>query len=94
MGAERLARDLDEAYDRTVGVRAIVRDGRLVVDEPTDLPNGTVLDLVVDDEGDALDDAERAALNLAISGSLREEIEGKTLPVQSILDKLRARRSG
>jgi hypothetical protein len=32
----------------------------LVVDEPTGLPEGTARDLVVDDEGDDLDDAERA----------------------------------
>jgi hypothetical protein len=30
-------------------VRAHVRNGRLIVDEPTDLPDGTELDLVADD---------------------------------------------
>ncbi len=30
-------------------VRALVRDGRLIVDEPTDLPEGTELELIVDD---------------------------------------------
>ena len=48
-----------------LAIRARVRSGRLVLDEPTDLPEGTVLDLVVDDEGDDMDDAERAALALA-----------------------------
>ena len=47
-------------------IRARVRDGRLIVDEPTDLPEGTELDLVIDDSGDSLDDAERAALHAAI----------------------------
>jgi len=32
-----------------MGIRAIVRNGRLILDEPTDLPEGTVLRLVVDD---------------------------------------------
>jgi hypothetical protein len=32
-------------------LRARVENGRLVLDEPTTLPNGTVLDLVLDDEG-------------------------------------------
>lgn len=32
-----------------MGICAIVRNGRLVLDEPTDLPEGTVLQLVVDD---------------------------------------------
>ena len=33
-------------------IRARVRNGRLIVDEPTDLPEGTELDLVIDDAGD------------------------------------------
>jgi len=44
-----------------MSIRARVSLGRLVVDEPVDLPEGTVLDLVVDDEGDELDDDERRA---------------------------------
>ena len=34
----------------------------LVLDEPTNLPEGTVIDLVADDEGDDLTDEERRAL--------------------------------
>ncbi|MGB3051245.1 MAG: antitoxin family protein [Polyangiales bacterium] len=48
-------------------IRARVRNGRLIVDEPTSLPEGTELELVVDDAGDSLDDAERAALDAAIT---------------------------
>jgi hypothetical protein len=48
-------------------IRARVRNGRLIVDEPTSLPEGTEFNLVVDDAGDNLDEAERAALNTAIS---------------------------
>ena len=47
-------------------IRARVRNGRLIVDEPTSLPEGTELDLVVDDAGESLNEAERAALNTAI----------------------------
>lgn len=50
-------------------LRARVRQGRLVPDEPTDLPEGTVLDLLADDEGDDLDDAERTALDRAITAA-------------------------
>jgi hypothetical protein len=32
-----------------ITVRAHVRNGRLIVDEPTDLPDGTEIDLVADD---------------------------------------------
>lgn len=77
-----------------MSVRATVRNGRLVVDQPTDLPEGTVLDLVVDDEGDQLDPRERDALNAAISRGLQEADEGRTAPAQEILDRLRARRGG
>ena len=76
-----------------MGVRATVRNGRLLVDEPTELPEGTVLDLVIDDEGDDLDDAERAALNAAISRSWRQAQAGRTAPVEEILERIRARRS-
>ena len=77
-----------------VSVRATVRNGRLIVDQPTELPEGTVLDLVVDDEGDQLDQRERDALNAAITRSLEQAGEDRTAPAQEILDKLRARRSG
>ena len=48
-------------------IRARVRNGRLIVDEPTSLPEGTELDLVIDDADDDLDEAQRAALDAAIS---------------------------
>src|SRR5690606_33716021 len=69
-------------YPLHVSVRATVRNGRLIVDQPTDLPEGTVLDLVVDDEGDQLDDEERQALNAAISRSLAQADEVRTAPAE------------
>ena len=48
-------------------IRARVRNGRLIVDEPTSLPEGTELDLVIDDADDDLDEAQRTALDAAIS---------------------------
>jgi hypothetical protein len=47
-----------------------LKKGRYVlvpIDEPPDLPEGTELDLVIDDAGDQLDEAERAALDAAIT---------------------------
>ncbi len=43
-------------------LRARVANGCIVLDEPTALPEGTVLDLVVDDEGDDLTDEDRRVL--------------------------------
>jgi hypothetical protein len=36
-----------------ISVRARVRNGRLVVDEPTDLPEGTEIELVAEESSDA-----------------------------------------
>jgi hypothetical protein len=77
-----------------MALRALVRDGRLIVDQPTDLPEGTILDLVVDDEGDQLDQRDRDALKAAISRSIDQADKGRTEPAELILEKLRARRSG
>jgi hypothetical protein len=51
-------------------LRARVQNGRLLLDAPTELPEGTVLDLVVDDEGDDLEDDERTELHEALSRGL------------------------
>ena len=51
------------------GLRARVEKGRLVLDEPTTLPEGTLVDLVADDEGDDLTDDERCALHETLSAS-------------------------
>ena len=76
-----------------MGVRATVRAGRLTVDEPTELPEGVVLDLVIDDEGDDLDPRERAALDAAITRGLADASAGRTAPAHEILARLRARRA-
>jgi hypothetical protein len=72
-------------------MRARVQNGRLVLDAPTELPEGTVVDLVVDDEGDDLDDAERAALNLAISSAWASVRSGQGRPASEVLAALRKR---
>lgn len=71
---------------------ARVEKGRLVLDEPTDLPEGTVISLVADDEGDDLSDAERQALHEALSASWRFAEAGRVRPASAILDELHRRR--
>ena len=75
-----------------MSVRATVRNGRLVVDEETRLPDGTVLDLVIDDEGDELDDEQRRALDTAIATSLQQAADGESAPAAEIMTRLRSRR--
>ena len=74
-----------------MGVRATIKNGQLTVDQPVDLPEGTVLDLVIDDEGDQLDEGERAALDAAISRSLNQAEAVQTAPAEEIFETLRAR---
>lgn len=75
-----------------MGIRARVTNGRIVVDEPTDLPEGTELDLVLNDGGDDLDDEELAALNEHLEKSFEQIRLGKGRPADEVLAELRARR--
>ena len=58
-------------------MRVRVEKGRLVLDEPTTLPDGTVVDLVADDEGDDLTSEERRALHEALSTSWKSAEAGR-----------------
>ena len=73
-------------------LRARVEKGRLVLDEPTTLPEGTVVDLVADDDGDDLTDAERRALHEALSVSWRSAEAGRLRCASAVVDELRQRR--
>jgi hypothetical protein len=73
-------------------LRARVEKGRLVLDEPTTLPEGTVLELVADDEGDDLSETERRELHDALSASWRSAEAGRLRPASSIVEDLRQRR--
>lgn len=73
-------------------LRAHVKKGRLILDEPTALPEGTVVDLVADDDGDDLTDEERRALYEALSTSWQSAEAGHLRPVSAIVNELRQRR--
>lgn len=61
------------------------------MDEPTTLPEGTVLDLVCDDEGDDLDDDERRARDAAILAGWKQAQSGSGRPAKDVLDDLQRR---
>lgn len=73
------------------GLKARVKKGRLVLDEPTSLPEGTVLNLIVDDEGDDLTDAERRELHETLTASWESAEAGRLRPAAAILGELRQR---
>ena len=72
-------------------LKARVHDGRLLVDEPTDLPEGTEVELLALDPGDWLDEADRAALHKALSESDADVAAGRLVDASDVLRELRSR---
>ncbi|MCC6217305.1 MAG: hypothetical protein IT376_20780 [Polyangiaceae bacterium] len=80
-------------------LKAQVKNGRLVLDEPTDLPEGEVVELIPVDEvlasgGDYLDDEERERLHRSIQRGLEDVKAGRTVSADQVIEKLRARAAG
>lgn len=59
-------------------LRAEVKNGRLVMDEPTDLPEGSVVPLDVAKDWDALDEHDRDALHRALDEAEADIDAGRT----------------
>jgi hypothetical protein len=70
-------------------LKARVRAGRLVVDEPTDLPEGTELELLPLDPGDWLDESDRALLHDAFRQSEGDVEAGRLVSAEDMLRELR-----
>jgi hypothetical protein len=80
-------------------LKAHVRGGRLLLDEPTDLPNGEVVELVPLDEvlangGIYLDAEDRERLHASIDRGLEDVRAGRTADARQVIATLRARTSG
>jgi hypothetical protein len=74
-------------------LKARVHNGRLKLDEPTDLPEGTEVPLEIADDWDDLDDQERALLHQEIATSITERKAGApTFDAQAVLAELGSRR--
>lgn len=74
-------------------LRAHVKNGRLVLDEPTDLPEGEVIELVrADADADDRDDDDRAALDESLRVSIEQMNNGQLIDGDEALAKLRAGR--
>jgi len=72
-------------------LRARVQGGKLVLDEPVELPDGTEVDLVPVAE-DELDDEDRRRLDAAIDRGLADARAGRTVPAEVVLADLQAKR--
>jgi hypothetical protein len=75
-----------------MSIRAKVSSGRIIVDEPTLLPEGTTLNLLGGDEGNDLDDSEREALNAHLLAGWRNAQAGQVRPASELLAELRSKR--
>jgi hypothetical protein len=78
-------------------LKAHVHNGRLVLDEPTDLPEGEVIylqptDAIPGDADDDLDDEERERLHESLRESIQQMKEGQTIDAALALAELRAHR--
>lgn len=76
---------------QAASLRARVRNGRLVLDEPTDLPEGSEVELAVVNSDD-LDDEDRARLHAALDAADDELRAGKGVPGEQIIAELRSAR--
>lgn len=74
-------------------LKARVQNGRLVLDEPTERPEGEVVYLrpVEDDEEGELEPEELAALEAAIERSMEQARLGQVVDADEVIRKLAAR---
>ena len=70
-------------------LKAHVHNGRLVLDEPTDLPEGVEVRMAILD-GDELDAREREALHQSIEAAERELDGGQVVSEEELWKRLRA----
>ena len=75
----------------TLTIRGQVRGGRLLVDEPIDLPDGCEVALAMVEDGDDLDDDDRARLHDAIRAGQAEMDRGEGIPAGEVVAMLRAK---
>jgi hypothetical protein len=75
--------------DMTLTLKAHVRGGRLVLDEPTELPEGSEVELMLADDGDELDDNDRARLEASLQRSAEQFRAGRGIDADQALARLR-----
>lgn len=70
-------------------LKAHVRGGRIVVDEPVDLPDGAELQVYLyDAAADAMSPEERAALERALERSIAQADAGELIDADEVLAEL------
>jgi predicted DNA-binding antitoxin AbrB/MazE fold protein len=70
-------------------LRGRIESGRIVVDEPIDLPDGTEVEIAVA-ESDEMTAEERAELDASIERGMEQATRGEGSSVEDVLRRLRA----
>jgi hypothetical protein len=70
-------------------LKAHVENGRVVLDDPMDLPDGTLLKIVPMDDGDDLDDEARAELHAALDEAEEDILAGRVVTEEEVWATLR-----
>jgi hypothetical protein len=86
-----LVGERSRCYRSPMTLKARVTAGRLVLDEATDLPEGTEVELLPLDPGDWLDEDGRVALHQALKDSDEDVKTGRLVAADVIVRELRSR---
>jgi hypothetical protein len=73
----------------TLTLRGHIENGRIVVDEGVDLPDGTEVKLTLVDDVDELDEEDRARLHAALEQAQDEIDRGEGIPAGEVIAELR-----
>lgn len=73
-----------------MALRAVVRNGRLQLDYPADLPEGTQIDLVAADEAGAYSEGELERITAAIDAGIASVDAGRGVDGFALVEKLRS----
>jgi hypothetical protein len=71
-------------------IRPHAENGRVVLDEPLNVPDGTPLNIVPVNDGDDLDDEERAELHAALDEAEDDVAAGRVVTEDEVWARLRA----
>ena len=77
----------------TLTLKGRVQAGRIVIDEPLDLPEGSEIELMVVDPGDDLDDDERQRLHATLLMAQEEVERGEGIAAERLMGSLRRQQS-
>jgi len=73
-----------------MAMKARVHNGRLVLDEPTELPEGAAVELVaVATDAEDLDEEDRRLLHAALAESDDDVALGRLVPAEEVIANLR-----